>query len=158
MRRCSLLAVATLLQTFVAGFSAAPLVVRSKLSRNDDGTSMLMMIATTNTNSRPFVVTTITTSSSSSSSLLVRGGGRRSSTKLEAASGAKDNNNEGSSCPATGVVSIVSSLWGTGGVLYILGKAIKRVLPIALEPFVGVASATKNAVSPPLPLSNIQLG
>lgn len=27
------------------------------------------------------------------------------------------------------------SLWGTGGFLYILGKAIKRVLPIALEPF-----------------------
>jgi hypothetical protein len=26
------------------------------------------------------------------------------------------------------------SIWGTGGVLYILGKAIKRVLPIALEP------------------------
>jgi len=31
--------------------------------------------------------------------------------------------------------NIVTSLWGTAGVVYILLKAIKRVVPIALEPF-----------------------
>jgi hypothetical protein len=41
----------------------------------------------------------------------------------------------GSKCPVTGGVSVLASMWGSGGVLYILGKAIKRVLPIALEPF-----------------------
>jgi len=35
----------------------------------------------------------------------------------------------------------LASLWGTTGVLYILAKAIKRVLPIALEPFKGAAPA-----------------
>lgn len=31
--------------------------------------------------------------------------------------------------------SVLASLWGSLGVVYILFKAIKRVLPIALEPF-----------------------
>ena len=30
---------------------------------------------------------------------------------------------------------VLASLWGAFGVVYILAKAIKRVLPIALEPF-----------------------
>lgn len=54
----------------------------------------------------------------------------------------------GTKCPATGAMVIISSLWGTGGVLYILSKAIKRVLPIAMEPF------QKGAV----PLSQFELG
>jgi hypothetical protein len=56
----------------------------------------------------------------------------------------------GTKCPATGAATILASLWGTGGVLYILAKAIKRVLPIALEPFQGT-----NAVRP---LSQFELG
>lgn len=43
---------------------------------------------------------------------------------------------------------LFTSLWGSGGVIYILAKAIKRVMPIALEPF------QKGAV----PLSQVQLG
>jgi hypothetical protein len=43
---------------------------------------------------------------------------------------------------------VLSTVYGTGGVIYILLKAIKRVLPIALEPF------QKSAV----PLSQFQLG
>mmetsp|Transcript_38259 Transcript_38259/g.81665 ORF Transcript_38259/g.81665 Transcript_38259/m.81665 type:complete len:279 (+) Transcript_38259:218-1054(+) len=31
---------------------------------------------------------------------------------------------------------VLASLWGASGVVYILAKAIKRVLPIALEPFI----------------------
>lgn len=42
----------------------------------------------------------------------------------------------------------LTSLWGSGGVIYILAKAIKRVLPIALEPFKEEAT----------PLSQLQLG
>lgn len=33
--------------------------------------------------------------------------------------------------------NVVASLWGASGVVYILGKAIKRVMPIALEPLRG---------------------
>ena len=42
----------------------------------------------------------------------------------------------------------VASLWAAGGVVMILGKSIKRILPIALEPF--TAGVT--------PLSPLQLG
>lgn len=38
-------------------------------------------------------------------------------------------------CPFTKFSKLASSIYGTGGVLYILSKAIRRVLPIALEPF-----------------------
>ena len=37
--------------------------------------------------------------------------------------------------PVTGATTIATSLWGTGGVLYILGKAVKHVAPIAAKPF-----------------------
>jgi len=43
-----------------------------------------------------------------------------------------DEKNEGSS-----LLDKAGSFWGTFGVVYILAKAIKRVLPIALEPFNG---------------------
>ncbi|GKY91823.1 hypothetical protein MPSEU_000153900 [Mayamaea pseudoterrestris] len=53
-----------------------------------------------------------------------------------------------SKCPVTGLAAVFSSLWGTFGVVYILAKAIRRVLPIALEPFqAGV-----------VPLTQVQLG
>jgi hypothetical protein len=44
--------------------------------------------------------------------------------------------------------TLCSSIWGTTGVVYILVKAIRRVLPIALEPFLETAT----------PLSSFQLG
>ena len=51
-------------------------------------------------------------------------------------------------CPFTKFTKLASSLYGTGGVLYILSKAIRRVAPIALEPF------TEGAI----PLTQLQLG
>uniref|UniRef100_A0A7R9WR65 Uncharacterized protein n=1 Tax=Craspedostauros australis TaxID=1486917 RepID=A0A7R9WR65_9STRA len=39
----------------------------------------------------------------------------------------------------TKFIGAIGSLWGTTGVVYILAKAIKRVLPIALEPFTSSA-------------------
>lgn len=72
--------------------------------------------------------------------LSVRGGGginnKNSSTELQQSSTFET----GTKCPMTGIATILGSIWGTGGVLYILGKAIKRVLPIALEPFNGVGT------------------
>mmetsp|Transcript_22018 Transcript_22018/g.61203 ORF Transcript_22018/g.61203 Transcript_22018/m.61203 type:complete len:274 (+) Transcript_22018:145-966(+) len=62
--------------------------------------------------------------------------------------GASSPIDTGSKCPATGFAAVVSSFWGTTGVLYILGKAIKRVLPVALEPFKDGA----------VPLSQLELG
>jgi hypothetical protein len=53
-----------------------------------------------------------------------------------------------SKCPVTGLAAIFGSLWGTFGVVYVLIKAIKRVLPIAMEPFQAGA----------VPLTQFQLG
>ena len=75
---------------------------------------------------------------SSNPNLMVRGGG--GATALSSSTTASSDNNDG----ATTIVakelnltvgSVLSSLWGSCGVVYILAKAIKRVLPIALEPF-----------------------
>ena len=48
-----------------------------------------------------------------------------------------------------GIGNKVASLWAAGGVVMILAKSIKRILPIALEPFAKGAAA---------PLSTFQLG
>jgi hypothetical protein len=40
-----------------------------------------------------------------------------------------------SKCPVTKSMAVFGSFWGSLGVIYILAKAITRVLPIALEPF-----------------------
>ena len=54
----------------------------------------------------------------------------------------------GSKCPATSAATIAASMWGAGGVIYILAKAIKRVIPIAMEPF----------QTGSVPLNNFHLG
>ncbi len=78
--------------------------------------------------------------------LQVRGGmsGSRKGMALASAQAARGG---ASSSDATGA-STLASLWGAGGVVMILGKSIKRILPIALEPF------GSGAVS----LSTFQLG
>jgi hypothetical protein len=67
---------------------------------------------------------------------MIRGGGNGSSSAIassnasgdDAALAGKDLNLAGS--------NVLASMWGSFGVVYILVKAIKRVVPIALEPFV----------------------
>ena len=72
------------------------------------------------------------------------------STSLRAgAATSSDSSNKSGKCPFTTTVGLLSSLWGSVGVVYILVKAIKRVLPIALEPF------AKGGVQ--VPLTNFQL-
>jgi hypothetical protein len=44
---------------------------------------------------------------------------------------------EAVSCPFTKTMTVFGSVWGSFGVIYILAKAIRRVLPIAMEPFAG---------------------
>jgi len=55
-------------------------------------------------------------------------------------------------CPYTATIGFLSSLYGSGGVIYILAKAIKRVLPIAMEPFKAAGSSSV------APLTSFQLG
>lgn len=62
--------------------------------------------------------------------MVVRGGGALSSSNDSASTSTtavKDLN--------LTILNVLASLWGSCGVVYILAKAIKRVLPIALEPF-----------------------
>jgi hypothetical protein len=84
--------------------------------------------------------------------------GSKSSSKtpeniLSLRGGVSDGGNDGQivskGSTSTGkAYNIIASLWAAGGVVMILGKSIKRILPIALEPFGPNASA---------PLSNFQL-
>lgn len=64
---------------------------------------------------------------------MVRGGGHHDGTALSASTVGDDAAVGQDLNLTTG--KVLASLWGTCGVVYILAKAIKRVLPIALEPF-----------------------
>lgn len=94
-----------------------------------------------------------------SSSSLTRGGGcwqhvprgGAATTKPLTAKASSSPIDTGSKCPVTGLAAALGSLYGAGGVVYVLAKAIKRVLPIALEPF---QAGTAAAVA----LTNFQLG
>jgi len=61
-------------------------------------------------------------------------GGAAGETALKSAATATDNATPGRDLNLT-AGKVLVSLWGSMGVVYILAKAIKRVLPIALEPF-----------------------
>ena len=63
----------------------------------------------------------------------LRGGSGTTSTQLLFAA----DPSESSKCPVSKSMAIFGTLWGSLGVVYILTKAIKRVLPIALEPLTG---------------------
>jgi len=132
--RCSIyLATVSFLASFAYGFSSAPI-----------RTSWLPQqrrLATTNKPlPAPSLVGAVASNKASyTASSTFRGGA------IQAAASPTD---AVSKCPVTGTLSIMGSLWGTGGVLYILAKAITRVLPIALEPF------QKGAI----PLGQFQLG
>lgn len=65
-----------------------------------------------------------------------------------AQSAQNSSSNEPSKCPLRKLSVLFASSYGTGGVVYILVKAIRRVFPIAMEPF------SKGAT----PLSQFQLG
>ena len=73
--------------------------------------------------------------------LVTRGGSSRPSIVSRGGAEGGDNNS------STSLANSIASLWAAGGVIMILGKSIKRILPIALEPFNGVAN----------PLSQFQL-
>jgi len=61
-------------------------------------------------------------------------GGETSTSLFSAASG------QSPGCPFSQFMAVFGSVWGSFGVIYILAKAIFRVLPIALEPFYGDSS------------------
>lgn len=74
--------------------------------------------------------------------ITMRGGSRASAISSESKDGG------GVDATSRKIVNSVASLWAAGGVIMILGKSIKRILPIALEPFNGASN----------PLSTFQLG
>lgn len=80
---------------------------------------------------------------------LSRGGGvfkKKQDSPLKQAQTSYDTGSD--ECPPTGAAALFGSVWGTGGVLYILAKAVARVMPIAMEPFQSGA----------VPLSQFELG
>jgi len=72
----------------------------------------------------------------SSQALKIRGGGKDGTNSARTAS-----TMSGDDAALTGkdlnltAGKVLASMWGSFGVVYILAKAIKRVVPIALEPF-----------------------
>jgi len=66
-----------------------------------------------------------------------RGGGASAATSTSLFASASG---EAPACPFTRFAASFGSLWGSFGVVYILAKAIFRVLPIALEPLSAEAS------------------
>jgi len=72
----------------------------------------------------------------------IRGGGNVAVTSEDSA--------EGSKFQMRKVYKFASSFWATGGVLMILLNSIRRIVPIALEPFKTAADIT--------PLNSFQLG
>ena len=96
-------------------------------------------------NKKGVVITTL--SSSAKLPFAVRGGALGASTAIESSS------NNGGSIEKDlnlSVGNVLASLWGAAGVAYILMKAIRRVIPIAMEPF----SKADGVV----PLTNFQMG
>eukprot|EP00970_Alexandrium_tamarense_P006322 scaffold1077_cov191-Alexandrium_tamarense.AAC.19 len=72
------------------------------------------------------------------SPLMMRGGGGAAASQRTPTSLANGGGGEAIGQDLNLTTSkVLASLWGTSGVAYILLKAIKRVVPIALEPFKG---------------------
>lgn len=129
MRRRTGLLYTAILATLASGFSSSPKTFPPQRAH----------MHTKPTTVRPRPVAAAAAGETRASAVIpIRGGGAKdSSTQVSATGGAKylaDQNavSSGSECP----VSFLASAWGSGGVAYILIKAILRILPIALEPFV----------------------
>mmetsp|Transcript_27206 Transcript_27206/g.30520 ORF Transcript_27206/g.30520 Transcript_27206/m.30520 type:complete len:328 (+) Transcript_27206:192-1175(+) len=126
----------------------------TSLPINNNNNNMLLRRSTTTTNNNNR--NSMSSSSSSSyrtgssglnlihNTIPYRGGGRdvipssppSKMSLFTAASG----NDATDKCPFTKSLAIFGSVWGSLGVIYILAKAIFRVLPIALEPFQATSS------------------
>lgn len=81
--------------------------------------------------------------------VLTRGGFSGSNverTTMSAAGAEGSNGGEQSEAMTTG--NLIASLWGTGGFVYVLVKSVRKIVPIAAEPFVEAA---------PAPLTQFQL-
>lgn len=136
---------AALLSNLASGFSCSasvPPLPTSAFVRN----SMPSTSCQTNLNSKDILQrrteAVFASSVQNSRAMVHRGGG---GTALSAKG---DEAMEGEDLNLT-VGKVVASLWGATGVIYILAKAIKRVLPIAMEPFTKAEGV--------VPLSQFQL-
>ena len=96
---------------------------------------------------RPALLPSNMGSTTTSTTLRQRPNASKVTEKALRSSGGGDNSN-GKIAADKSLATLLASLWGSGGVIYILAKAIKRVVPIAMEPFAEGA----------VPLSQLQLG
>jgi len=94
------------------------------------------------------ITTTTTTTTLTTSLTMTRGHSRMMTTTPTSLRGgalfattASNGTEDAIKCPFTKTMALFGSLWGSLGVVYILAKAIKRVLPIALQPFGGESAA-----------------
>jgi len=134
MRASLSLALTALFSSVVYGFSSSPTVTHDVSS---PGSASLR--PRTSILSRPPLALVPNQKNPSASSIASARGGAAA---LQATTAG-----DGVTMPK-GAASLLASFWGTGGFLYILAKAIKRVIPIAMEPFQEGA----------IPLSQVQLG
>eukprot|EP00568_Trieres_chinensis_P003665 CAMPEP_0183308126 /NCGR_PEP_ID=MMETSP0160_2-20130417/19974_1 /TAXON_ID=2839 ORGANISM="Odontella Sinensis, Strain Grunow 1884" /NCGR_SAMPLE_ID=MMETSP0160_2 /ASSEMBLY_ACC=CAM_ASM_000250 /LENGTH=259 /DNA_ID=CAMNT_0025471885 /DNA_START=97 /DNA_END=876 /DNA_ORIENTATION=+ len=119
------------LATIASGFSSSPNTVFTPRA-------FMSSTSTATVRRRP--------SAATSAVATIRGGAKPSSPTEVSAARPVDDVPAGTKCP----VSFLASAWGAGGVAYILLKAVRRLLPIAIEPFVGEGG--------PVPLTSVQLG
>jgi len=134
MRRCIPVVIFGLLSHYLTyGFSTSSHVSAPFQQRRRFGVDLSRMRGGKSTPSH-------SNSNNNSFGIISRGGAK--ATSLSAESGG-DGGDGSSKCP----MRMASSVWGVSGVVYILAKAIRRLVPIALEPFKAGA----------VPLSTFQL-
>lgn len=85
---------------------------------------------------------------STTPSLILRGGGKTLERRVSTTVSDTNGGGSGSASAFESILNGVTSLWAAGGVVMILARAMKRIVPIALEPFQSAAT----------PLSTFQLG
>lgn len=134
---------------FACGFSLKPHnanhnPLHTITSLNKDRKSPLVQVLGRGTHTHQGLISTTATTTTiptNSNSIAMRGGATMNAAAVSGGASGDDS-------ASTKLLNSVASLWAAGGVVMILGKSIKRILPIALEPFDGVAA----------PLSTFQLG
>jgi hypothetical protein len=128
MRASYCLALVSIWTTFAYGYSSRLLPLRTQQLQRS---SSAAVVDTNKLLSQPSTTSTIGTRTMSLNTI-ARGGGASA---------------QQPKCPVTGPATVLSSVWGAGGVVYILARAIARVWPIAIEPFQAGA----------VPLTQVQL-
>jgi hypothetical protein len=136
------------------GFASVPTNIKGpqqiiNQNRHNSPVVVLSLLPVSNIMSTVTTTTTATTSHGVTA-LSTRGGGagitatpttnaakKSTTTTTTTTSLFVSKDGEAVKCPFTKTMTVFGSVWGSFGVIYILTKAVKRVIPIAMEPFTG---------------------